>query len=71
MLSEDIRAAMRPSTLRQYPLAGLSGVHPLTRSSWVNRIDPVRTGDPRVITRAEIMNGPAHTVFAPRQGQVR
>jgi hypothetical protein len=55
MVSESLRRAVKLSHLRAYQIAQLVNLHPATLSRIVNRIEPVKSGDPRVLAIGKIV----------------
>jgi transcriptional regulator with XRE-family HTH domain len=59
MLTRTLRAAVKTSTLRQYQLAHLVGVHPATLSAWMNGIYDVSPDDARLRKLGRLVGLPA------------
>ena len=68
MLSQELRAAVKLSRMRQYEMARVIKVHPSTLSGWMCGIYPVRTGDPRIVELGRMFGLSADRCFAdPKQ----
>jgi transcriptional regulator with XRE-family HTH domain len=65
MISEELRAAIKNSKLRQYQLAARISAHPSTVSNWVCGIRPVRSGDTRVVRLGRLLGLSPQECFAP------
>lgn len=64
-LSDALVAAVRLSDRRAYVIARQIGVRPSQLSSWINRIAPIRPGDPRVLRLAALLGVRADDAFTP------
>ena len=71
MLSEQLRAAVKLSRVRQYQLARGIGVDPSTLSGWLIGARKVRPGDPRVIALGVMVGVPPDHCFAETETNQR
>lgn len=72
-ISDRLRRAVKAAPERQYTLAHRIPVHPSTVSAWINGIQLVAAGDPRVIQLGKLVGVPADECFesAPEKGRTR
>jgi len=64
-LSDVLIQRVRMSEMRAYLLAHECGLSPSQLSCWLNRITPIREGDPRAQKLAALLNVEQATAFEP------
>ncbi len=68
-LSQRLIEAIKLASERQYRLAQRVGLHPSTLSRWINGIESVRVGDPRVIRLGQLLGLRGNECFEGAGGE--
>lgn len=63
MLRKSFLEKIKLNELKQYEIALKAGLHPATLSKIVNGAEPIKVGDPRVLSVAHVLGIPESEVF--------